>query len=258
MDQVAVPFFADMKFWSLVISIVALVLSQWKFFSNLFRRARLGVETYSQMYVLHRFGNPNIQLHLIISNIGGRNVRVKGIKLRLSESTGETFSIAATAYYPKTNENQTALFTPFSLLPGQEWAHIVYFYNYVSRQDDKFLREATSAMRTDINEKLAVRGKDEQNVQVCAEDDLVEPFRKYFERHFKWRAEEYGLVLSVDTEPANAIADQNFRFVLFESDAAEMRRILERYTMGFGICFPIDIPEGVFVPLQKSGGEAGR
>jgi hypothetical protein len=251
LNQVGVPFYTDIKFWSLIISIAALLLSQWKFFANIFRRASLSVEPYSQAYLTHRFGWTNAQLHMTLINSGGRKVRIKGIAMRISNASADTFTIPVTGYYQKQSDTQTMLFRPFSLDPGEEWAHIAQFYQLLPRHEDKFIRQAISTLRADVLEKLAQRPKESEHIVVYAEESNVTPIVDFFERHFKWSAEEYRLTLSIDTEPPSAVKDQQFRFVLFESDIAEMRRIVGKYRTGEGVYFPPEVLDGVHIPLEK-------
>jgi hypothetical protein len=252
MDQATTSIYADLKFWSFIVAAIALALSQLPPLNILFRRARLGVEVYSQIFITHKYGNPNTQFHLIVSNTGGRKVRVKGIALRVSPATGEEFSISAGTYHQKQSDTEALLFTPFSLLPGEEWAHLINFWNPLTRQDDKRIRESTFALRTNINEKLETLDEAQKNkTLVFADENLVAPFIQIFERQFKWHPDEYEIALSADTEPPNAIADQRFRFVLFESDTVEMRKIANEYATGAGIYFAPTFSEGVIVPIQK-------
>lgn len=251
MEQMGTPIYADMKFWSLVISILALISSQWKFFANLFRRARITVEPYSQMYVTHAFGAPQVDLHMIVANNGGRNVRIKNIKLNISKSNGESFSIPGISYFQKQDDPQPTLLTPYTLLPGEEWAHTVRMFNPVQRQDDKFIREATSALRAYINDTIAQRSEDEPKSIVYAGASLVEPFVRHFERNFKWYPDEYTMGIAIETDPPKALVDRQYRFVLFESDTKDMKVIVDKYAYGEGIYFANpDTIRGVFVPLQ--------
>jgi hypothetical protein len=251
LDQVGVPFYTDIKFWSLVISIAALLLSQWKFFANLFRRASLSVEPYSQAYLTHRFGWTSAQLHMTLINSGGRKVRIKGVAMRISSASENTFTIPVTGYFQKQSDTQTMLFRPFTLQPGEEWAHIAQFYQLLPRQEDKFIRQAISTLRADVLEKVAQRPKELEHQVVYAEECNVAPILDFFEKQFKWSAEEYRLTLSIDTEPPSVVKDQQFRFVLFESDIAEMRRIVKKYCTGEGVYFPPELLDGVHVPLEK-------
>ena len=77
------PFYLDWTFWAVVVAFLALVLSQLPPIHIMFQRAKLDVEAYSRIHLTHKIGNPNAQLHLIVSNVGGREVKVKSIALHL-------------------------------------------------------------------------------------------------------------------------------------------------------------------------------
>jgi hypothetical protein len=248
-EQIALPFYADWKFWSFMASVVAIGLSQLPPIHIWLRSARLTVEAYSQMFLTHKFGNPNSQLHLIVQNNGGRKVRVTAITLRFFPTTAQPFAIPAATYFQKQGDAETVLFTPFSLLPGEEWAHIVFFYPSLSRADDKLIRDSKAVLRRDINAKR--EALEDKNQGVPADEASVAPFLELLNRQFKWLPDEYEMAVCVTTEPADAVPDQRFRFVLFESDANTMRNVADEYKFGGGILFDAHNNEGTFVPLQK-------
>jgi hypothetical protein len=251
MEQLTTPFYADMKFWSLIISILALVLSQLKFFVNLFRRARISVEPYNQIFISHRFGSPNAQLHLVITNAGGRKVRIKGISLKFFGPTGGEFSLPAMSYFQKVADNQAVIFIPFSLLPGEEWAHNIQFLNLFSRQDEKMIKAATADLRANVAEKVRLAKEEGVEMLQYAEPQFVEPFTGHFERNFKWHPDEYNMTISVTTDPPKAYAEQQFRFVLFESDANEFQVHAAKYKLGERIFYnEPNSSDGVFAHLQ--------
>lgn len=76
-----IPFYFDWKFWSVTVATLAVVLSQLPPLHVLFRRAKLVCEVYSQMHITHKVGNPTVQLHLILNNTGGRDLRIRAFEL---------------------------------------------------------------------------------------------------------------------------------------------------------------------------------
>ncbi len=134
------PFYLDWKFWSAAVAFLALVLSQLSPLHILFRRAKLDAEAYSQMHITHKVGNPNAQLHLILSNAGGRDLRIRAFELQFKQGSEDMFVLPAKNYLQLPGDRDAVLLTPFKLKPGEEWAHIVNFLNFFSRQDDKQYR----------------------------------------------------------------------------------------------------------------------
>ena len=252
MNEVAIPVYQDVKFWSFVVSGIALVLSQLPPLRLLLRRARLNIDVFSHISISHRFGNPNAQLHLIVSNAGGRKIRVKNMKLQFSPSNGQSFSIPAINFLQKQDDKATVLFTPFTLAPGDEWAHIVNFVNVFTRQEDKRIRDAIHALQTHLEEKESANTQD--SPYVVADQEYVAPLIAQFERTFRWHPDEYEVTLTVETEQAKYTVEEQFRFVLFESDTREMEKPIGDYYTGIGVFRPDRHPGGVLVPVQKAKG----
>ena len=83
MQNAATPLYFDWSFWAVIIALIAVVLSQIPPIHIILKRARLDLELYSKLSITHKLGNPNLQLHLILNNIGGRRVRVKNINVSI-------------------------------------------------------------------------------------------------------------------------------------------------------------------------------
>ena len=178
-----VPFYLDWKFWSVAVAVIALILSQLPPIHILLYRAKLDVEAYSRMHLTHKVGNPNAQLHLIISNPGGRELRIKGITLHLRRGTEDEFVLPAQNYLQSPSDKEAVLLTSFKLKPKEEWAHIINFLNLFSRQDEKYYRQLEANLRQDILVKRDALV--DKNINVAADDENVQPLLKFFESKFR-------------------------------------------------------------------------
>lgn len=251
-DQLAyVPFYLDWKFWAVVVSFIALVLSQLPPLHVILRRAKLEVEAHSLMYLTHKVGNPTAQLHLIISNPGGRELKIREISLHFKLSAEDAFVLPAQGYLQNPTDKDAVLLTPFKLKPKEEWAHIANFFNRLPRQDEKVYRQLESNLRQDIQAKLAVKPAD-QKAPVAANPENVQPLLKFFEARFRWLPGEYELTLQLQTEPKRASISKRFRFTLFESDAKELTDYREDYKYGFGVYITYQQHTGLLVPLAEA------
>lgn len=150
MQDIAIPLYMDWKFWAVVISFAALVLSQLPPVHIMLKRAKLELELYSKISITHKLGNPNLQLHLILNNIGGRRVRIKDIKVSISKDGKHLMELPAQNYLQNQNDQNTVLFTTFSLNPSDEWAHITNFLNFFSRDDEKEYQEIEGSLLADF------------------------------------------------------------------------------------------------------------
>ena len=89
---------------------------------------------------------------------------------------------------------------------------------------------------------------------VTAEASLVFPFQQLFERLFIWNPGEYVMDLIVEAEPDSATYAKKYRFTLYESDTAELRKHAEDYQYGGGISYNVDRHVGLSVPIAEHKG----
>jgi hypothetical protein len=245
-----VPFYLDWKFWSFIIAFMALIFSQLPPLHILFRRAKIEAEAYSQIHITHKIGNPNAQLHLILNNTGGREIRIQAIDLEFKRGSEDKFILPAKNYLQLAGDENTVLLTSFKLKPGEEWAHIVNFLNFFSRDEEKRYRQLESNLRQDIIAKRD--GLTDENIIVSADEIHVTPILQFFEKKFKWMPGEYEITLRVHTEPPHAMAEKNFRITLFESDSKELEDYKNDYKNGFGVSLNSPKHHGIVIPLSQA------
>lgn len=248
-----VPFYLNWTFWTAVVAFVALALSQLPPLQLLLRPRRLDVEVHSRINLTHKVGNPNAALQVSIGNSGGRQLQIRTLRLNLVRDDDRLVVLPAQNYFETPSSQTSVLFVPFTLKPGEHWSHVVSFLNYFDRKTEKLYRERESALREDIHGKLRALPKGE-NEMVRAEENLVQPFRDLFERLFIWEPGEYVAELVVEAAPGSATFKKPYRFTIFESDTADLRRQTDDYPYGGGIYFNNERHIGVFVPLTEHQG----
>src|SRR5258708_30111668 len=148
-----IPLYLDWHFWSALIALLALVLDQIPPLRVLLRDARLDVEAFSTFALSHEFGNPRVQLHLIFTNVGGRDIRVRAIRFEIQRGEANAIIIPAAGYFQRPGDKDPVLLAPFRLKPNAEWAHIVNMLVRPDREDDKNIRAWSSTLREDIRRK---------------------------------------------------------------------------------------------------------
>lgn len=250
MPNTSTPIYLDWSFWAVLVSLVAIILSQLPPVHLWFRRAKLDLELYSRIHITHKVGNPNLQLHIIISNIGGRTIRVKDIKVTIRRDGSDVAILPAQNYLQNPNHKNSVLLTSFSLKPKDEWAHIVNFLNYFSREDEKRFRSADARLREDIIEKKKLPENNDRLVE--AESELVSPFLTMFSQKFVWLPGEYQLFISVISSDNSASIEKQYRFTLFESDSEALSKVTGEYKFGDGINRDSGNFTGVLVQISEA------
>jgi hypothetical protein len=191
------------------------------------------LELYSRIHITHKVGNPNAQIHLIVRNVGGKAVRVRGITLTLKRDGKDVAHLPAQNYYQNPGDSGTVLLTSFVLKSKEEWAHTVSFLNYFSRTDEKRYRNAESLLKKDILQKKKLPKNKDRLVE--AEPKHVTEFLKMFDEKFIWLPGEYELCVTVSASDKKATVSKARRFTLFESDSDELSNYKEDYKLGDGI-----------------------
>lgn len=231
------------------ISLLAMVLSQLPPVHLLIRPRRLDVEVHSRIQLMHRAGNPNIGLVVGINNSGGRVLRIRSMQVEMRRDGQHLTTLPAEAYFETPSSTSTVLLVPFTLKPGESWAHAVAFYQMFDRLTEKSFRQHLSQLKEDIRLKLEASPPDSK-LPVEAAEELVAPFTTMFERLFIWQTGEYIASLTVIAEPGSASYSKKYRFTVYESDTEELRGQVKGYRYGAGIAY--DRPElMVTIPLTE-------
>ena len=247
------PFYLNWQFWSAVVAIVALALSQLPPVHLWFRPRRIGVEVHNRIQVTHKVGNPNVGMFVSLRNTGGRALRVSGLRVSLTRDGKAIGVYPALSYFETLSSQSPVLFVPFTVKPGETWEHGTNFLNLFDRATEKLYRESESKLAADIRRKLQARPEHDKQL-VIAEPELVAPFFQLFERLFIWQPGEYVAELIVDVDPGSASFKQNYRFTLYESDTAELHSHTRDYQFGGGPSYNVDRHVGVFVPISRHAG----
>lgn len=225
-----IPFYLDWKFWSFAVSFLALIISLIPQLAR-FKRAKLVCDVYKKMALTHKVGNPNAQLFVILTNAGGKKLRIENMHLEFKPNGEKPFSITAMDYAHTPGDKGNVLMTPFRLSAGEEWGHLVNFYTDLSQQENRTFKTLQAAVRTDIATKRKGFAEDSTDV-VEVDTTTLAPVLAYFDRKFKWEAGEYEVTLYITTEPKAAFESIKLRTTIFESDANELRE--ERESLKFG------------------------
>lgn len=213
----------------------------------LFKRAKLELHVFGRTLIHHKVGNPNSNLLIFISNVGGKAVKVRRMFLSVKRGAEDSFEMPCNAYFQNQNDSQSLVFTPFKLKPNEEWGHVTQFCSDLPRLEEKQYRLMEAAIRTNIIEKrVALLNKNED---VSANPEVVAPLLDFFEKRFRWLPGEYELTLTIEAEPASAIINRSFRFTLFESDWTELKARANDYKIGAGVFYHTPNHDGLPVQL---------
>lgn len=249
--QETTPLYLDWGFWGVVFAGLALLLSQLPPISSWKKKMKIDFDLFSRIALTHKVGNPNIELHTVVRNIGNQPVRIKNILAHITRD-GEKITVLPTANFIRDDaEQQNILFTGFTLFPNQEWSHVIQLFKYFGRDEEKEYRALEGALKDEIITKRAQAGTD-NNELVEASTENVAPLINFFDQRFIWFSGEYDLEIEIITDVEIANIKKAYKFTLFEYYEAELRKLVEQYKYGDGIYFVSNNTQHVLVEVKEA------
>lgn len=248
MPDPEIVFYTDPKFWSVCIAGIALILSQLPPIHKIFRKGKLELDIYEKAHMTHSLGNPNLQLHLIINNVGGQKVTVESIESELVFESEQPQKIKAQNYIKSSGSSGQVLLTKFKINSGEEWAHLTNFFNDFSKAEEKESKSFIKKSRDEITEKLKVKAQSQDMVEVS--EELVSNIKSFFDRKFIWEAGEYSITINIKCSDQSQNVSKKLRFTLFESDSDELREYTEKYKYGENVVYPSKRDIGIITSLK--------
>ncbi len=245
-----VPFYLDWQFWSTVAAFSALVLSQLPPLKLLFKKGVLTIEKHGTLFVHHTIGSPNMNLFVILKNIGGSNISVHSIDMNITRKNSDSFLLKGRGYAMNPSDYNFTMLTPFEVGPNKTWAHTINFSELWDRAKQKEYKAIYSNIRDTITEKNRVDppGIGERHE---ADENDYKGICDLFEKNYKLIDGEYEAEILVKNKAGGIITRDLVKFTFFESELDELRLWLEDYKYGNSIHLPASLKQlGVFVELS--------
>jgi len=238
----------DWKFWSALIALVALIKTELPPINRLFKRRKFDLTIHDRIAITHTLGNPNVNMLISFRNTCDLSIVIKSIVISFNRGNEHNFSLSAREYFPSMMDEKKAIFTHVNLRPGEEWSHVVSFYDVFSRNDEDRYRQICNAIQDNIGAKRRAPGFDKNSIAEV-DQNLADAATSFFWEKFKWERGEYTVKITASTEQSSVNLSEYFRFTLFESDSNRLINYCDGYKIGLGVCFfdqkqqqPLSIP----------------
>jgi len=250
MEEITKSVYTDWTFWSFAVAGLALLLSQLPPIKSWFRGGRLRIDIFAKMHITHRIGNPNAQVHILLTNAGNRAVQVKAISLEFVRDGGMRFEIPAINYLTTPSDNSPTLLTAFTIQPQSDWGHLVNFIGALTREQEREYKQLEGPLRAELIRLRALPENTDRLVTV--DPQFYQQFLPIFNARFVWLPGEYQVRLKVNAYPESASKEATFRVTIFESDSAELRGYTNDYNSGAGISWHSKTHVGVLLNVNAT------
>lgn len=233
----------DPAFWSTVIAVAALILSQLPPIGELLKPRELRIFVPDIVNLSHYMGNLQVWVFLALYNTGGRSVTVQKVECVITDEEGRPWRLPAQTYSPKLAQPQQGQAAPellmswISLKPAEHWGETVHFYKVWSVQEEEEATEISARIRNDINAKLSRRSPEDGPRLVEADAALVKDANDFFEKKFALSKGSYKLLIAAISEKNEVVRVRGFDFTLFDHQVRALRSAVDDYKIGAGIYF---------------------
>jgi hypothetical protein len=246
-------FLNNWSFWAVVVALISVLLSQIPPIHEILKGAKLDLDIYHRITITHKIGNPNLQVYLLLSNVGGQTVKVVGINAIISRSESDEINLPAQNYYQKKNDQDTVIFTRFNLDPSEEWGHITNFLKFFDREDEKAYLKMENDLRADYRIYKENSKTSGDNTEIYEHPKkLVKPVFQFYDKNYFWKAGEYLMSINIITDKQSANITKNFRFTIFESHEETLNSIKDYYKYGGSLYWNPDVNNTIHIDVFEA------
>jgi hypothetical protein len=246
------PFYLDWTFWAFIASAVAIVLSQLPPIRLWFGAAKVEIlEVQDRIFITHMIGFPNVQIHLTLTNAGGRAARVRRIFVDIARYEKALVTLECLTYMAG---EERVMLMPFTLSPGEEWRQRLNGVEKLDAKEDRELFKVRRTLKANIAEKAhAARVADPATKElVVADAAVLQPVMDIFKKQFIWEPGDYQVTVRVSTSNESSDATGRYRFTLHDLDSQELRGYSDDYKYGFGPAIDSEKHAGIVCQLHPA------
>ncbi|MBI3302666.1 MAG: hypothetical protein HYZ72_11430 [Deltaproteobacteria bacterium] len=227
--------------WSVMVAALAVVLSQLPPVREMVKGRRIRIVIPEQFMLYHYLGNVQINLFLVMQNIGGKAVSIAKIDCIITDGGNSRWDLPAHSYYSRLPPNQPGQSPPELLLgwiplkPGEHWSETLHCFKFWSTPEERRANEITAKIRNNIvTKRLQLPAA--QFAEADAE--LITEAKDFFRTKFNLSEGNYQLVVAALAESDQVLDVRGCEFTLFESSIRALQAMTEEYKYGAGVYYP--------------------
>lgn len=241
-----VQWYKNPDIWIATFTFLAIILSQLSPIKTWFKKGKLEIDIYSQGFINHSIGNPLFQLHLIISNIGLKKIKIIKISTEIYKENTLIATLPSLNYIPNTSDGKTIMLTKFNIEPLSEWSNILNFQKTINREEQKVCRDISLIIQDKVSEANIANSNEITHVS----KKTIKPLKKMFKEKFIWEPARYRAKILIETDDIKTNKSKEIDFTLFEIQINELKKHTEGYTAGDTVYWNSGKFTGVFIDIE--------
>lgn len=242
----------DLKFWSLAISVVALMLSQLPPIKNWIAHISIESKIGEQVGISNQFGIIDIGAQVFLTNTGNRELSVSRIELLLHSPSKKEVLLGG-GWYSQSNEDGAQVAYPVGVVdlkPGETWAKYVNFYRDRTPSTLEKLQAVQLAISEDL---LRIRRTSPDAVLVEASPESVKAATDWYASNFDLEKGDYYLTFRFIGSTGQILAQNRLRMPVYDYQLALIKSQVDDYKYGYGVVLPTLQHKNLFGQLYLDG-----
>lgn len=245
------PWYKQTSIWAVVISAMAIVLSQLPPVGSWIPSTKVSTEVGSRIGLPNSMGIPGFEIFIDMKNSGNKTLTISSLRLELKYPNGTVKPLAAQSYAKLISGQANSIdfpITSIALGVGASWSEVVSFYADLTPDDE----QATSELRLKISSDIAnkIQKVESPKPWVEAEQSLVNEAVQLFNKNFDLKKGQYTFAIKCEANGRDTMLTEG-SFTLYNHHIVTIRSQTDDYAYGAGIYFPVRHARQVWVRLSK-------
>ena len=222
--------------WAVVISIVAIVLSQLPPLSTWLPQAELTAEIGDKIALPTNIGIPGYEFLVDLDNTGNRSLTLSNFRVELLWPNGTVKQAPAVSYFSPSDNGQIFSLTTVRLKPADHWSKFLVFYPSATPTEEEQISRLTLQINGSIFSKRSTlpASKYTPEVIVPADPNFAAEAVDFFNHRFDLEKGAYKASLLCD-ENGGTVTIKKFGFSLYDYHIQTLRSQADDYKYGWGI-----------------------
>lgn len=243
------PLYLDWGFWSMIVALAALLLSQLPPIRELLRKPRLHISLPDTVALTNDYAKLIVEFFLDVENDGGKTAAVTRVRCLLVDPADRILDLQARTYLfrnappnPLGGFPEARLGT-ILLNPGKNWSeHVRCFALNLQHEEadlQKLFADALREIHPKATEDMRAFAMDPNaplQPPVFSENTLQRATTLFEQRRLVLGT--YKLAIIALTREGGALASEAFSFTLYETDVKKLNMHLTWFKLGVGYVFP--------------------
>jgi hypothetical protein len=239
--------------WAVVISIVAMVLSQLPPIVTWIPDPNIKVEHADRILIRNDIGIIAHDLSVELRNVGNTDIQITEMRLDVTHPDGKKVSFNAERFLnTSTGSNPVSSSISSIFIPrNRTWSEAVFFHRLTSTEDDeRYIKIRSNIHQNMIANQQTKRKDQDYSTIIPADDEVVKTALNFFNKNFNLEKGPYKTLLKIYVNGKKEPFEYNSKFTLYDHHLDLIQSQTHDYKYGIGIFTPTTRTKKLWVKFE--------